>query len=145
MDIDDAMAKLDEVIAAIKEEGALAGLHCCGNTDWPLLLKRDLDILNFDAYNFTKEFSLYSDDIKRFLKKGRTIAWGMIPSSDAALKETEASLKKRMEGALDALQAKGIERNGISSILTPSCGVGSLDDGTARKIFSLAKSLSKKI
>ncbi len=145
MDINEAMAKLDEVIAAIKEEGALAGLHCCGNTDWPLLLKRDLDILNFDAYNFTKEFSLYSSDINAFLKKGKTIAWGMIPSSDAALKETEASVKEKISAALDGLAAKGIDKKAISSILTPSCGVGSLDEATALKVFGLARSLSKKI
>ena len=145
MDINDAMAKLDDVIAAIKEEGALAGLHCCGNTDWPLLLKRELDILNFDAYNFTKEFSLYSADIKDYLKRGGTIAWGMIPSSDASLKETHDSIRERMLKALDTLAAKGISRKDISSILTPSCGVGSLDEAAARKVFELAKSLSGKI
>jgi hypothetical protein len=145
MDINDAMAKLDEVIAAIKEEGALAGLHCCGNTDWPLILKRNLDILNFDAYNFTKEFSLYAADINDYLKRGGTIAWGMIPSSDASLKETESSLKEKMLKALDALAAKGIDRKNISSLITPSCGVGSLDEETAKKVFDLARSLSKKI
>jgi hypothetical protein len=145
MDINEAMAKLDEVIAAIKEEGALAGLHCCGNTDWPLLLKRALDILNFDAYNFTKEFSLYTADINDYLKRGGTIAWGMIPSSDASLKETEGSIKKRMLDALDTMAAKGIDRKNISSIITPSCGVGSLDEVAAKKVFELARSLSKNI
>ena len=45
----------------------IASLHCCGNTDWSMLLKRDIDILNFDAYNFVKEFSLYHADIKNFI------------------------------------------------------------------------------
>ena len=49
----DVIRSLDEVFSAIREEGALSGVHCCGNTDWPLLLKRGVDILNFDAYNFT--------------------------------------------------------------------------------------------
>lgn len=145
MDINDAMAKLDEVIAAIKEEGGLAGLHCCGNTDWPLILKRDLDILNFDAYGFAKEFSLYAADIKAYLERGGTVAWGVIPSSDAALGETEEGLRKRMLDTLDLLAAKGIPRDMVSSIVTPSCGVGSLPEETAKKAFSLAKSLSGNI
>lgn len=36
----DVIRSLDEVFGAIREEGALSGIHCCGNTDWPLLLKR---------------------------------------------------------------------------------------------------------
>ena len=31
---DDVVAKLREVIEAVHAEGALAGVHCCGNTEW---------------------------------------------------------------------------------------------------------------
>ena len=144
IDVKDAMEKLDEVIAAIKAEGALAGVHCCGNTDWPLLLKRDMDILNFDAYNFIKEFALYSAEIALFLKRGGSIAWGVIPSSDAADNETAAALKARLDGYLELFASKGIDRSAISSIITPSCGVGTLDEARAEKIFGFARELSGK-
>ncbi|MFA6609699.1 MAG: hypothetical protein WCT15_02490 [Candidatus Omnitrophota bacterium] len=144
IDVKDAMEKLDEVIAAVKAEGALAGVHCCGNTDWPLMLKRDMDILNFDAYNFTKEFSLYSAELSLFLKRGGSIAWGVLPSSDAADNETADSLKKRLNGYLDIFAGKGIDRSDISSMITPSCGVGTLDEARAEKIFGFAKELSGK-
>lgn len=145
INIDDAFAKLDELIAAIKEEGALVGLHCCGNTDWPLLLKRDLDILNFDAYAFTKELLLYSAEVKAFLARGSTIAWGVVPSSDAIDRETVESLAAKYREGIKALTDKGIPKDGISSIVTPSCGVGSLNQTTARRVFETLRSLSAAI
>jgi len=145
IDVAEAAKKFDEVADAIRAEGALVGVHCCGNTDWSFLLKRGVDILNFDAYNFIKEFSLYSADIGNFLKKSGTIAWGIVPSSEEALKETAAGLKERLKKAIEDLSGRGIAKDNISSIITPSCGVGTLDEECARKVFGLAKALSRKL
>src|SRR3989338_1638857 len=86
--LDSVAGSLDEIFKGIKEEGALSGIHCCGNTDWSFVLKRSVDIINFDAYNFMKEFALYAGDIKNFIKNGGAIAWGIIPSSEAIDEET---------------------------------------------------------
>lgn len=142
INIEDAFSKLDEVIAAIKEEGALAGLHCCGNTDWPLLLNRDLDILNFDAYAFTKELLLYGAELKAFLERGSTIAWGIAPSSEAIYNESAESLARKLSEGLKMLAGKGISTENTSSIITPSCGLGTLDDAAARKVFETIRSIS---
>ena len=40
---------LNEVFSGIS---GLKGVHCCGNTDWSVLLATGLNILNFDAYNY---------------------------------------------------------------------------------------------
>jgi len=126
-----AFAGLDEVLAAVKSEGAVAGLHCCGNTDWPQLLKRDIDIINFDAYNFTKEFLLYKNELKSFFAKGGTVAWGIVPSSPEVGKETAEGLALKLKHAA-----------GISSIVTPSCGAGTLDEDIARKVLEMTKKVS---
>lgn len=145
INIDDAFSKLDELIAAIKEEGALAGLHCCGNTDWPLLLKRPLDILNFDSYAFAREFSLYGNDIGAYVKAGSTIAWGVVPSSEAIDKESPDSLAKRFRDGMKMLSDKGVPEDKISSIITPSCGVGTMEESAARKVLVTLRQLSEKL
>ena len=145
INIESAFEHFDEVSKSIKSDGALVGVHCCGNTDFSLLLKREIDILSFDTYNFTKEFLLYSTDIKNFLKKGGAIAWGIIPSSDAIEKETNQTLSDRLKSALTILISKGVEKENLSSLVTPSCGVGTLDDDIAKKILEYAKTLSSKL
>lgn len=140
---DEAFGRLDEVIEAIKSESALAGLHCCGNTDWPLLLNRNLDILNFDTYNFAKEFSLYGADINSYLNKGSAIAWGSVPSSEDIKKESAKSLVERLKSATKLLVDKGIGKDGISSLVTPSCGVGTLDEDVARKVLETTAAVSR--
>ncbi|MDP3790980.1 MAG: hypothetical protein Q8R38_02930 [Candidatus Omnitrophota bacterium] len=141
--LDDVTKALEEVNAAIKEEGAVSGIHCCGNTDWPVLLKRGIDIINFDAYNFIKEFSLYASDIKDFLKGNGTIAWGIVPSSEDANKESTATISKRLQDCIKQLSDKGIDAKNISSVVTPSCGLGTLEEDMAKKIIKLTGDVSR--
>ena len=54
-----AVSMLDEVFAAIHAEEALAGVHCCANTDWSVLLETQVDILNLDAYGYLENRSRY--------------------------------------------------------------------------------------
>ncbi|MFH1753111.1 MAG: methionine synthase [Candidatus Omnitrophota bacterium] len=82
---EDVTAKIHETVEAIHAEGALAAIHCCGNTDWSILLGLDIDILNFDAYNFLESIALYPDALKAFLARGKYLAWGIVPTSDDIL------------------------------------------------------------
>src|ERR1039457_1295870 len=70
----DVIAALDGAVEAIHSEGALAGLHCCGNTDWSLVLGTALDVINFDAYEYSQGLSLYPAELDRFLRNGGTLS-----------------------------------------------------------------------
>jgi methionine synthase II (cobalamin-independent) len=140
-----AVNAIEEIDGVVKEEGAISGVHCCGNTDWALLLKSGIDIINFDAYNFMKEFSLYSSDIEGYLKDNGIIAWGIVPSSEAIDKESAPSLVKRLKDAVKILSDKGVNTDNISSIVTPSCGLGTLEDARAEKILELTNDLSRNM
>jgi methionine synthase II (cobalamin-independent) len=140
---------LEEVIAAIHEEGALAGVHVCGNAEWSIILDSSADIVSFDAYSFFDKFILYPEQIKKFIKKGGLIAWGIVPTGDieAAEKESVESLALLWENEVRQMEAIGIDRSRIieQSLITPSCGTGSLPLDIAEKVIRMTRELSEKI
>ena len=117
---------LEEVFAGIS---GLKGVHCCGNTDWSVILETSVDIVSFDAYNFAQSLSLYPSEIKKFLDRKGTIAWGIVPNNEESLaKESVASLKDRLEEAMAPFTRHGIRFKQLieQGLLTPSCGLATL-------------------
>jgi len=136
---------LEEVFRGLK---GLAGVHCCGNTDWPVLLEANFDILSLDAYNYAPSLSLYPAEIKKFLGKGGAIAWGIVPNDEASLKtETVASLKDRLEAAMAPFTGNGVPFRQLieQGLLTPSCGLASLSEEAASRALELLSELSANI
>ncbi len=132
---------LEEVFAGIS---GLKGVHCCGNTDWSVLLATSTDILSFDAYNYAQSLSLYPVEVKRFLDRKGTIAWGIVPNEAEALtKETVASLRDRLEEAMAPFTRDGIRFKQLieQGLLTPSCTLASLptEEAAARALELLAE------
>ena len=132
---------LEEVFAGIQ---GLKGVHCCGNTDWSLLLETSVDILSFDTYEYAEALSLYPDEVRSFLDRGGIIAWGITPKTEVVWEETVESLSARLEAALDLLVRKGVPREDLlaASLVTPSCGVGSLDEPAAERALSLTAAVA---
>jgi methionine synthase II (cobalamin-independent) len=140
---------LDEVIKAVKSEGALAGIHVCANADWSLIMDSPTDIVSFDAYEYFDTFILYPDRIKSFLDSGGIIAWGIVPtlSTEDIEKETTASLLSNWRQKVDQVEAYGINRHTLlsQSLITPACGTGSLSPENAEKVLKLTSEISKII
>jgi methionine synthase II (cobalamin-independent) len=139
--------KLNEVIDAIHEQGGIAGIHCCGNADWPLLFNTRIDIVNFDAFGYMEKVMLYPDDIKKFLSRGGALAWGIVPAGAYTGKETASMLLEKLENGMKRLETQGIERDTIVSqcLLTPSCGLGSLAPDRAEEILKLLREVSDRM
>lgn len=142
---EDVIKAVNEVIDAIHSKGALAGIHCCGNTDWSLVASTGIDILNFDAYHFFDSITLYPEDIKAFLNREGTIAWGIIPTGVDILNETAESLSKRLKNNFDVLRGWGVRDETLlgQCLITPSCGTGSLEIDQAKRVFELLKGVTK--
>lgn len=64
---EDVVAHLDEMIDAIHADHALAGIHCCGNTEWSILIDAGVDIVNFDAFGYGETIAMYADALKKHL------------------------------------------------------------------------------
>ena len=117
---------LEEVFSGIS---GLKGIHCCGNTDWSILLDTSVDIISFDAYNYAQSLSLYPAEVKKFLERKGAIAWGIVPNEEKSLaKESVASLKDRLEEAMVPFTRDGVHFQQLieQGLLTPSCGLASL-------------------
>jgi len=137
---------LEEVFGGIS---GLKGVHCCGNTDWSIILKTGLDILSFDAYNYAQSLSLYPAEVKGFLGRGGAIAWGIVPNEvEPLVKESVASLKDRLEEAIAPFTRNGVSFQQLieQGLLTPSCTLASLatEEASARAL-ELLTGLSTEI
>jgi methionine synthase II (cobalamin-independent) len=139
------IALLQEVLEGIS---GLKGIHCCGNTDWSLVLSTGIDIINFDGYNFAESLTLYPAEVKAFLDRNGAIAWGIVPTDEANIrKETVASLKDRLEEAMAPFTRKGITFKQLveHGLLTPSCGLAGVKEEVAELALELLTGLSREM
>ncbi len=133
---------LEEVFRGIK---GIKGLHCCGNTNWSVILDTTIDILSFDAYNYASSLSTHSAKVKSFLGRGGNIAWGIVPNEEEALaKESSASLRDRLEEAMAPFTRDGVKLKQIiaQGLITPSCTLASLSLEAANQALELMAKLS---
>lgn len=143
---EEVIARLDEVIMPVKEVGGVTGVHCCGNTDWSILMNTEVDIISFDAYGFIQGLSLYPEDLEGFLGRGGVLAWGIVPSSSKAMEESAGGLAKRLEEGRGLLVEAGIKEGLLNgSLVTPSCGCGSLTEQEAERVLGLTYEVSKEV
>ena len=141
---EDVVAYLGEVVEAIRTEGGLPGIHCCGNTDWTIPIDAGVDIINFDAYDYGVTIPLYGEQMKTFLERGGILAWGIVPTSEKIEDETTESLVAKFESMVDMLIAKNIDRDNIlqNALITASCGTGSVPVERAEKVSEQTKRVS---
>lgn len=146
---DEVRQSLEEVIEGVHSQGGLAGIHVCANTEWDLIMETSVDIVNFDAYSYFDRFILYPEVIKEFICAGKIIAWGIVPTGSPEYidKENVDSLAALWESQVKAVEALGIDRQTIlkQSLITPSCGTGSLSLEHATRVLELTRDLSAKI
>ncbi len=126
------------------------GVHLCGNPDWDFLLGMDLDILSLDVYSNGEVFASYASAIKKFLDRGGTLVWGIVPTNfEPFEKETMESLEKRLETIWKTLEKSGLEAPFLlsRSLLSPAtcCLINPDKERTVEKGFRMIQELSGRL
>jgi len=139
---------IEDIEAIFKVLKKVKATHCCGNTDWSLLMATSADILLFDAYNYAKNISLFTEDLKDFLARGGCLGWGIIPTTGNELENcSKEALILRLEEGIDLLVKKGLDHETIihQSFITPACGLGNLPIELANTAMQLTRAVSEHI
>ncbi|MBC8505592.1 MAG: hypothetical protein ISR58_02960 [Anaerolineales bacterium] len=142
---DQVVTILDEVFEAIHVAGALAGVHCCANTDWSVLLETQVDILNLDAYGYIENLALYPEELRKFLDRGGVIAWGIIPNTEEIYSVSPQGLADQLRSGIELIcnkaSARGItiyaDEFNTRSLITPACGLGPTTVEVANKVLPI--------
>jgi hypothetical protein len=145
------MDMLNEVFDAIHAEGALAGVHCCANTDWSVLLATKVDILNLDAYGYIENLALFPTELRAFLDRGGVVAWGIVPNNKEIYDITPQGIAYRLNAGFtlihDKAQARGVtilpEEFATRSLIAPSCGLGPTTTEIAERVFDVLTQTGK--
>jgi methionine synthase II (cobalamin-independent) len=125
---------------------ALIGIHCCGNTDWSMIAEAGPHIINFDTFEYLDTFLLYREAIQSFFKQGGVVAWGIVPTCTLSEHASVEILTSRLEEALERLGQWNLDHSLLAerSILTPACGMGSMDPHSAERVLELLSQLSER-
>ncbi len=146
---EDVFAMLTSIRQVIQSNGGICAIHCCGKCDWQLPIKVGVDIINCDGWSFGEHFSIYSKKIEDFLLSGGKIAWGIVPTLDSkVLAQVKLDdLVNKFENCVTYLTKKGIDEKLIidNSLITSSCGAGSLSEELAQRAMDLVFELSQEL
>ncbi len=145
---DEIRACLNEVSAAVHAEEGLVGVHVCANTEWPIVLGADIDIVSCDTYSYFDKLLLYPDHLLDFFNRDGILASGIVPTIPEFIdRETADSLTARWLEQADRLQSIGIGKKSIfaQTLITPSCGTGSIGRNHAQKVLDLTGEVSRRI
>jgi len=144
---DDVIHLLKDMVDAVHADSCIAGMHCCGNTEWSIPIDAGVDIISFDAFQYGETIAMYAQAVNNFLASGGALAWGIVPTSTLIREQTVEGLALRLEGVMDHLASKGVEKRLVAdqALLTPSCGTGSLTPEEAQLVYEELATLSARM
>ncbi|WP_066636712.1 hypothetical protein [Desulfolucanica intricata] len=142
---EEIISELNQVFNSISAAGGIPGVHCCASTDWSMLFQSKAKIISFDAFEYFDKFAAYSYEITDFLERGGYLAWGIVPTSGKIISHSPEILVKMLNEQLNTLIIKGIPEDKLKnqSLVTPSCGTGTLSTELAEKVYTATKQVSK--
>ena len=139
---------IDALNGGFKDLSCHTWVHCCANIDWTLLVDAQVDIINFDAYNYADKAALYAREFNEFLDRGGMIGWGIVPViEDLLVRENVHSLLKKLEDGMGLFVKSGVDEEKLarSSWVLPSCETVLLTIEQSDHVFEMTREISERI
>ncbi len=136
--------------AVFEKTQGLKGIHCCANADWTILMdaSTSINVLHFDAYQFGEKFVLFADSVKKYLKRGGMVAWGIVPNSNDVLPtESVDSLEKKLSNIIEMMASKGIDKKLLAekSFVSTCCDTSNMTQELAVKAYQMTRLLTERM
>jgi methionine synthase II (cobalamin-independent) len=142
----DVTEALDDVISMVAQRGALTAIHCCGNTDWGLLMDSSIRAINFDAVDYMDSMAIYPQKLNDFMARGGVLAWGAVPNTSKVMEEDAHTVIQRIRNGAELLISKGVSREALTNklIVTPACGCAGLKVSETQKVYKIMNDLDSR-
>lgn len=141
------LKELEVLIMAVQREGALVGIHCCGNTRWGAVLALGADVISFDA-RLSLDAMLDDDAAAfwQFVAGGGRVALGVVPTEPGAVYALP-ELCDSIEAALRSTAPRDVplEQARSQLMLTPACGLGLRSEADAERIVGEVREAQRRI
>lgn len=139
---DDVIDVLSGALAAA-EGRAVTGVHCCGPTDWRVLLQAGPDLLSLPV---GADVVGSAGAVSVFLERGGWIAWGAV-ATDGPLGEHPSRSWRQLSSQWCELVQSGCDPVLLrrQALVTPVCGLAMHDEVQADHVFSITRRLAEKI
>ena len=119
-----ALQELKLMVLALQREGAVVGVHCCGNTRWEALMRLPVNLISLDVRLSLDALLEEKAAFLSYLETGATLSLGIVPTNlnsrfrtDELVESVEASLRATLPGRRAFNQALS------RMLLTPACGL----------------------
>ena len=139
---------IDCINASFSGLEGLRWVHCCSNVDWSILTQSDIDVINFDAYEYADKVALYASEIQSFLQRGGSLGWGLTPVREELIAGEDAdSLSERLLRGIDLMVKGGVDPDllAASSWVLTSCETSLLSSEQAQRAFEITAEVSLRM
>ncbi len=129
------LSALSSVLDDARARGAIGGLHCCAARPFERMCAAKPDILSFDAHQGLDQF-FACPDAADFIRRGGSVAYGLIPTSAAAETLSAGAIFNRwLMAASIAGDPQALARR---ALVTATCGLGLMNPQHVAGSFDLA-------
>ena len=139
----DAVVDLVSSALAAWESRAVTGIHCCGATDWKVLLQAGPRILSAPV---GADLLPGAGALAAFLERDGWIAWGAVPT-DRPLGDSVSHLWRDLSAQWCELVQAGCDPVRIrrQALVTPACGLANHHVHQAERVLELTRSVGLRI